>query len=193
MRFSSVRHVRMRVYPWGGNASSGFMAVTDYAFGFSDHGGPCARCVAIPRLVRVTRSEGRLRAVANLFLDTNDHVSLQGVQLLDLDGDGVPELIVESDGAGGASHMSHLIVCSLARGRFDQWLRVESRFRHYSEEEYTQQFDAARTRDAKAARFCFIKTTYAAGNGALLSPSVSHPCYPRLTGVGSESNFHKSE
>jgi hypothetical protein len=117
-------------------------------------------------------------------LDSTHHRALNGVRLLDLDGDAIPELVIESDSGGGGIHSSDLIVFSLRKGTFAQWLNVPSRVHewHGKEQEYSQTINVAATVSEHAWRFCFTKTTYAEDGERLQKPRTSRPCYPRFTG-----------
>jgi hypothetical protein len=109
--------------------------------------------------------------------------------LLDLDGDGAEELVVESDSGAPGVAGSYLSVFDLKYGRLDHWLKVPSRLEdsrdRQKREIYTQTLDVERTRSQRANSFCFLKTTFVSDSSKLPVPIVSKPCYPRFTGTTS--------
>jgi len=191
-RFSDIREVRLRVFPWPASADpNSLLAVIQYNF---PEANPPQSCTSIARLCRLTNSHGKWREVIGIDLDTTHHTSLQRIEMADLAGNRCQELLVESDwGAAGVAG-SDMEIYSLARGGFDQWLNVPSRIYEPSGgDTFVQRLDLPATRRAGARRFCFQRITFAHAGRWLARPTKTRTCFPRLTGEPVREQFSGSE
>lgn len=181
--FSKTRELRMRLYLWPGAADSGseVLAILQYKFLKAV---PPGSCLSIARLLHLRKRESAWRVTGAFLMDTTHHTSLNGIDLVDLDGDGIDELVIESNSGGGGMLGSDFVVFSLKEGGFRQWLNVPSRLHQWieKEDEYVQVLDVPRTVSQGAKRFCFTKTVFAADGQWLQRPSSTRPCYLRSTG-----------
>jgi hypothetical protein len=177
---SLQRELRMRAYRWPGE-NDDVLAIVQYRF---PDGAPPGSCESIARLFHLDRRGGVLRNKESFLLDSTHHRALNGIQLVDLDGDGTEELVIESDSGGGGIHSSDLVVFSLSKGTFARWLNVPSRLHewHGKEQEYIQIINVAGTVSEHAQRFCFTKTTFVLDGEWLSKPRTSQPCYSRFAG-----------
>lgn len=185
------RELRMRACPWPGKKDD-VLAIVQYRFLDAR---PPGSCESIGRLFHLDRRGGMLRNKDSFVFDTTHHRALNGIRLVDLDGDGIEELLVETNAGGGGGHASHLVVLSLIQATFTQWLNVPSRLDewHGKEEEYVQTIDVARTVSTGGRRFCFTKTAFTLSGDRLPRPRISHPCYPRFAGPSARARFFASE
>jgi hypothetical protein len=107
--------------------------------------------------------------------------------MIDLTGDRVDELVVESDFGGGGLHASSLQIVDLTRGRFDELLLVDSRLESYADSEgpevYYQELDVERTLPKLGREFCFVITQMMEKGKQFRPPRVSRVCYKRGEGV----------
>ncbi len=101
----------------------------------------------------------------------------------DLTGDGLNELVVESDYGWAGSAAISLQVFNLSHGHFDECLRTNSRLEYEIQESYTQTLDIGRTLQGRGRRFCCSKTIRVRKGRWLSPPRVVHPCYERGYGV----------
>lgn len=179
--FSKTRELRFQVFRWPGGrgASSEVVAIAQYRFAGAS---PAFGCLSIGRLFHVRHEAGRWAVRGDLVLETTHHSRLMAVRLADLSGDGLEELIVESDRGGGGYFGIGLDVFDLSHGGFDRWIGVPVYASLGMEERFTQTLDFARTLSLRAAQFCFTKTSYAEGGRVLAPPKVTTPCYPRGLG-----------
>lgn len=184
---SDTRELRFQTYAWPGAKDPGdeILVVAQYVFAGAN---PPGACTSIARLARVVRRDGQWRKSDDLVLETTHHTGLQRIQLVDLNGDGIDELVVESDMDGGGTLISNLVVFSLRNGRFEQWLNVPSRVEG-PDSEYAQTLDITRTGLEKARTFCFTKTVFAIDDKSLEKPRTTTPCYRRLTGRPARVEF----
>jgi hypothetical protein len=114
------------------------------------------------------------------LLDTWRHYAIQSIQLVDLTGDGTPELLIESDTGDGVRTASLLYIYDLSEGNLHQLFTTQTRW--YSEpgeqdEVWTQRLDVPRTLRVRGKRFCFEKILYADSGKWFTTPKVRRPCY----------------
>lgn len=180
-------HVIRSCASWPGakDWAAGILVIAQYGFAGAN---PPGACTSIARIARVVRRDGQWRKSDDLVLETTHHTGLQRIQLVDLNGDGIDELVVESDMDGGGTLISNLVVFSLRNGRFEQWLNVPSRVEG-PDSEYAQTLDITRTGLEKARTFCFTKTVFAIDDKSLEKPRTTTPCYRRLTGRPARVEF----
>jgi hypothetical protein len=181
--FFQTRELRMRLYPWPGAADSrsDVLAILQYKF---LKAAPAGSCYSIARLLHVSRRMGTWHVNLSFLMDTTHHTAINRIDLVDLDGDRIEELVIESNSGGGGMVGSDLVVFSLKEGGFRQWLNVPSRLHEWieKEDEYVQVLDIPRTISEGARRLCFTKTVFAADGQWFQRPRTTRPCYPRFTG-----------
>ena len=183
-RSSRNREVRFRLYMWPGAAVPDveWLAVMQYRF---PEAPADSLCTSIPLLLHLTRAGSNWTVDKRLPLETHSHIALEGIQLLDLTGDGREELVVESDSGEVDAAASDLHVFDLSHSRFDELLNMASRMSAsvMDEEQYMQTLDVSRTLKSRGKQFCFVKTTYAEEGKWFPTPRVSKVCYERGRGV----------
>ncbi len=178
--FSRVRELQFKVFLLPSTHDA--VAVLQYSFAGANPGG---NCWSIGRLVRLAQQKNAWRVTQDRVLEEEQHHSgLEDIKLSDIDGDGLGELIVDTNSGGAAGVIgSSLEVYSLREGQMEEWLRVTSR---YGGEDgaFEQKLDVAATRATRGQRFCFQKFEYAeAGYKILRKPKVSAICYSKFEGV----------
>ena len=172
------REVRLQLYRWPVGAPSELLAVLQYRFPNAD---PGPRCTSIAYLAHLT-GEGEGRELLELkALNPWCHYALQSVRLVDLTGDGIPELLVESDTGDAATNVTELLIYELAEGDFHRLFSGQTRWNSEPADStvWTQTLDVARTQREKAKRFCFEKTVYADSGKWFTHPKLTRPCYPQ--------------
>jgi len=170
---SMVREVALRLYAWP-RLNTDFVAVLQYEFTDASASMPCS---SIGLIVHLSRGAEKLEATEEFLVNTEHHWSLPGIQLVDLTGDGIEELVVESDIGGAYISASNLYILDLSRGRLS--LRAETsshvvRLEPSQEEEFATVLDIPRSRLFAGAKFCFVETVYK----KLTSPRVKRLCIP---------------
>lgn len=168
---SKTREVRAIVFAWPGMPGRE-LVVAQYRYVGSS---PALACPSIGRLYAV---EGK--TVTHEFtLDAQHHTAIHEIQLADISGDGVEELIVESNFGGAATFAVILTVSDLSSGKFTKRFQTASLVLDNIEgSEFTQQLDIARTRETGGTKFCFTKTTYIERAVKFAKPRITYPCYP---------------
>jgi hypothetical protein len=176
----STRELRFQLYRWPVGAPSELLAVVQDRF---PDARPGPTCTSVGFLAHLT-GEGKDREVLEITaLDTWRHYAFQSVQLVDLTGDGIPELAIESDTGNGVRTASVLSIYDLSEGSFHQLYRAPTRWHSEMEEDtvWTQTLDIPRTLREHGKRFCFEKTVYADSGKWFPSPKVTRPCYAPKT------------
>jgi hypothetical protein len=92
--FKNIRELSLVVFRWPRRLD--LLAVLQYRFVGSN---PAGSCWSIGRLVHLVGNEAGWRIVEDIELDTQHHGGLERIELTDLAGDGIDELLVESDWA----------------------------------------------------------------------------------------------
>jgi len=172
------REVRLQLYRWPVGAPSELLAVVQYRFPNAE---PGPRCTSIAYLAHTT-GEGAGREILELeALNPWRHFALQSVQLVDLTGDGIPELLVESDTGDQSINATELRIYELAEGDFHRLFSTQTRWNSEPTDNtvWTQTLDLARTQRERARRLCFEKTVFADSGKWFAGPKVTRPCYPR--------------
>jgi hypothetical protein len=175
-KFSHTRQVRFRLFRWPGEMADGLLAVLQYDFAGAN---PAMSCPSIGLLVHLVGNGAGWRLRDEYLLETVHHHSLQRIELLDLTGDGIEELVIESDWGGAGVIGSSLQVFDLSHGRFDEILDTESRLEDSDQEGFMQVLDIGRTLQTHGQRFCFSKTILFEKGKWSKTPRMAHPCYRR--------------
>jgi len=105
MKSSNKRQLRFRLYAWPNEGDAGELAVLQYDFlGVA----PALSTPSIGLLVHLVKKQANWTVEGEYLLETMHHASLQSIELRDLTGDGVKELVVESDFGGAGTVASSL-------------------------------------------------------------------------------------
>ena len=142
-------------------------------------------CPSIGLLVHLVRNAANWKLSNEYLLETVHHHSLQRIDLLDLTGHGVDELVIESNFGGPGTAGSSLQVFDLSHGRFEERLNTYSRLESEDQEWYTQLLDIGRTMQSRGQRLCCSKTILCEKGKCFSPPRFVHPCYKRGDGVDS--------
>jgi hypothetical protein len=169
---SSTRLVRFQIFHWPSN--TGLLAVLQYGF---EDASPAMACPSIGLLVQLANVDGTLQVGEQYLLETMHHFSLQAIRMLDLTGDGVDELIVESDFGGAGTWGTNLTVFDLTQGKFEEFPQPPSRTSFSTDDRYKQVLDVPRTLQQRGDRYCFTKTLMVEATEAFRPPRVTKPCY----------------
>jgi hypothetical protein len=170
---STSRELRLRVYPFP-RTRNDLLAVLQYRFIAA---GSSRDCSTIPLLVHLTRRGPQWEVVERRLLETTHHSSIAGIQLTDLTGDGVPELILEPVTAGAGSHMTALQVFDLSGRRLRQILQTQSLL-DSPDDRYVQTLDIPASIEKSGRAVCFELTQFVRDGKTYPRPRVSHECYP---------------
>jgi hypothetical protein len=127
------------------------------------------------------------------LLESAHHSSLQKCELLDLIGDGVDELVVESDWGGAGTAGSSLQVFDLSHGSFEEVLNTQSRLEYMDLDRFTQVLNIGRTRQSNGRQVCVSKTTMFEGGKPFEPPRITYPCYNRGYGIDAEDVKARNE
>ena len=102
--------------------------------------------------------------------------------MVDVTGDGVEDLVVESDFGGGGALVSSLMVFDLSGRSLRQILGIDSRVEDNSDTD-AQVLDVERSVEKGGRAVCFEVTVWRKEGKELARPRVSYECYPVGTGV----------
>ncbi len=180
IRASTTRLVRFQIFRWP--KSSGLLVVLQYAF---ENASPSMACPSIGLLVQLANIDGTWRVGERYLLETEHHFSLQAIRMLDLTGDGVDKLVVESDFGGAETWGTNLVVFDLTQGEFEEIFSTTSRIAFSTDDMYKQVLDVPRTVQQRGNRYCFTKTTMIEATEAFRPPRITKPCYR-----SEEGHFH---
>ncbi len=190
-RFSKIRQVRFKLFVWPREVDTGLLAVLQYDFPGSS---PPRSCPTVGLLLHLVKSGPGWTVKDKYLLETVHHDSVQNVQLLDLTGSGVDELIVESNWGGAGMVASSFQVFDLSRGRFEEIVDTESQMQdNMTGDRYIQVIDIDRTLQSLGRRFCFSKTTFFEAENRFRPPRLTHPCYTRGYGLNSAEAISQRE
>ncbi len=123
-RFSDTRRVRFRLFHWPNENGDGLLVVLQYDFRDAS---PAMSCPSIGLLVHLVRNAANWELRDEYLLETTHHHSLQGIEMLDLTGDGMDELVIESDFGGAGLWVSSIQVFELSQGHFQELLNTDSK------------------------------------------------------------------
>jgi len=177
---STTRRVRFRLFGWPNWGGGGRLAVLQYDFPGVN---PANSCSSIGLLVQLKRTGEHWAVCDQYLLETAHHESLQRAELLDVAGDGVADLVVESNYGSAGMVGSSLRVFDLRRGKFEELIDVDSRSQFWEQSSYTQVLDTERTRQSGARQFCFTKADLLLAGKPRETPRVTAPCYDIGEGV----------
>lgn len=96
-KMTDVREVRFQLYNLSGVGASKFVAVIQYVLSDAS---PAGACWSIGKFFLFSFQNKRLRVLDQYEVETTHHTSIQSIGFLDLKGDGVEELVVESNWGG---------------------------------------------------------------------------------------------
>lgn len=178
-RNSRIRRLRFKLFQWP-NDKAGLLAVLQYDFSGAS---PPSSCPSIGLIVHVANDSMKWRVKERFLLETVHHHSLQRVELIDLTGSGVYDLVIESAWGGAGVAGSSLQIFDLSREHLDEVLNEESRVQNFPDETYAQVLDIDRTLQARGRRF-YVKRTILYEHGKpLRPPHVMKLSYKRGDGV----------
>jgi hypothetical protein len=169
---SSTRLIRFQLFRWP--STTGLLAVLQYKF---EDASPSMACPSIGLLVNLANVEGTWTVGDRYLLETEHHFSLQSIRMLDLNGDGVDELIVESDFGGAETWGTNLLVFDLSHVKFEELFSTTSRISFSTDDMYQQILDVPRTVQQRGLRYCFTKTTMVEATETFRPPRITRPCY----------------
>jgi hypothetical protein len=178
--FSDIRQVRLKLFRWPGEPDSGLLAIMQYKFLDTN---PPMSSPSLGILAHVVGKGRNARVTDEHLLETVHHGAIERIDVGDFDGDGVNELIIESDWGGAGTIGSSLLVFDLSHGGFEEILDTTSRLQHAGEDWYTQVLDVDRTRQRRGAEFCFTKTVLFELGKVYQPARVTKTCYKRGDGV----------
>jgi hypothetical protein len=170
---SKVRQVNLTLFDWPDAQGSARIAVLQYEFKGAS---PPGACTSIGLLARLENVPNQWIVKERYLFDTVHHEAIPSSEMLDLTGDGIDDLVVESDWAGGGTAATEVKVFDLRRGHLSEILAQYCWFRDL-DEEYTQKLDLPRTLASRGARFCFAKSVTFENGRRLAQPKSSTPCY----------------
>lgn len=180
-KFSNTRLVRFQMFRWP--QTTALLAVLQYDF---EDSSPTMACPSIGLLVQLANVDGTWKVGEQHLLETLHHWSLQAIRMLDLTGDGVDELVVESDFGGAETWGTNLIVFDLTQSKFEEIFSTTSRITFSIDDMYKQVLDVPRTLQQRGDRYCFTKTTMVEATETFRPPRITKPCYR-----SEEGHFHE--
>ena len=167
----STRLVRFQIFPWPGRTGS--LAVLQYRF---EDALPSMACPSIGLLVHLENASGKLKVLDRYLLETMHHYTLQSIRMLNLTGDGVDELAIESDFGGADTWGTNFMIFQLG-AKMDLIFETTSQIARKTDDMFTQVLDIPETIQQHGKEVCFIKTTMVE-DGKLYTPArVSRACY----------------
>lgn len=175
---SNLREIRFRLFEL---TDGQYLLAMQYNF---PQASPAMSCLSIGKITLLSRTGTQWKILSEFEFDTTHHNAINSIQFAHLAGE-AEQLIVESDGGGMGAFGSTLFVFDLSNGMLDKWIETDSRDVLMLDDDNlsTQNFDVARTAAQQAKSLCFTETTYAEKDKWFRPPRVTHPCYPRGTGV----------
>ncbi|HXA50223.1 MAG TPA: hypothetical protein VNV86_07970, partial [Candidatus Acidoferrum sp.] len=110
---SKSREVQLQVFPWP-RTRADLVAVVQYRFiGAS----PAGACWSIGLVLHICRRGQAFEVLERQLMEPMHHSMFAGVRLLDVNGDGVEELVVEPDAGGAGSIGTSMLVFDLSGRR----------------------------------------------------------------------------
>jgi hypothetical protein len=176
---SKSREVQLQVLPWP-RTRADLVAVVQYRFiGAS----PAGACWSIGLVLHISRRGQAFEVLERQLMEPMHHSMFAGVRLLDLNGDGVEELVVEPDAGGTGTFMTSMLLFDLSGRRLRPILETQSRLEYLTTDRYSQDLDVERSVAQEGRSVCFELTVFAKNEKVYAEPHVSHECYPMGTGV----------
>ena len=176
---TSSREVRLRLFQWP-DTRADLLAVVQYQFIGARTSNACP---TIGLLAHLSRHRTVWNAVERKLVDPDHHWSFAGVQLADVTGDGIEDLIVETNLTGGGTTGTVLQVFDLSGRSLRQILRTNSRVSYMAADRYSQVLDVPASAAEHGRRICFALTQYVRDGKVYSKPHVTQECYPAGTGV----------
>jgi hypothetical protein len=168
---SSARAVRFQVFHWPN--SPGLLAVLQYKF---EDAVPSMAFASIGLLVQLANVNGNWEVRDRYLLETRHHFTLQTIRVLDLNGDGIDDLVIESDFGGAETWGTNLLIFNLG-AKIERSFETTSQISYKTDDRFTQVLDIPKTIEQAGKLVCFTKTTMFE-NGMLFNPArISNPCY----------------
>lgn len=168
---SNTRLVRFQIFHWP--ASTGLLAVLQYKF---EDAVPAMDFASIGLLVHLVDVDRKWEVVDRYLLDPTHHFALQTIRVLDLNADGIDDLVIESDFGGAETWGTNLLIFDLAT-KLDRTFEITSQISYRTDDRFIQALDIPRTLEQAGKAVCFNKTTIFE-NGILFQPArVTNPCY----------------
>jgi hypothetical protein len=177
--FSKSREVQLQIFPWP-RTRADLAAVVQYRFiGAS----PAGSCWSIGLVLHISRRGQSFEVLERQLMEPMHHSLFATVRLVDLNGDGVEELVVEPDAGGVGSYGTSMLIFDLSGRRLRPILETQSRLEYMTSDRYLQELDVERTLAQEGQSVCFELTVFAKDEKIYSKPHVSHECYPMGTGV----------
>jgi hypothetical protein len=175
---SFSREVRIRVFDWP-RTRVDLLAVVQYRFIGAQ---PTNVCPSVGMIGHLSRRGTAWQVFERRLVEPDHHWSFAGVNLADVTGDGVPELLLEPKLSGGGGTGTLLQVFDLSGRSLRQILGTDSRA-DTPGDRYSQVIDLERSAASGGRSVCFELTVFVKNNRVYSKPRVSHECYPTGTGV----------
>lgn len=168
---STTRLVRFQIFPWPDR--TGLLAVLQYNF---EGAVPSMACPSIGLLVQLARENGRWEVKDRYLLETMHHFSLKTVRMLNLTGDPVDQLVIESDFGGADTWGTNFMIFEPGT-KIEQLFETTSQLTYRTDDVFTQELDVPQTMQFEGKQVCFTKTTMFENGQPFNPPGVSHVCY----------------
>jgi hypothetical protein len=97
--------------------------------------------------------------------------------MVDLNGDGVDELVVESDFGGAGTWGTRFLVFEPRHNKFEEIFSGTSRISYEIDDIYKEVLDVPKTLRQRGERFCFTKTTMVEATETFYPLRITKPCY----------------
>ena len=180
---STTRRLRWHVLPFSNGKASPvqYLGLAHYTF-------PDVRaancCIYFARIFLLSRSATGWSEVHTgpSLIDRGRAVA--GLRLLDLDGDGTPEVLFEGEGSQAGDDFIALQVYHIGRNGFEEWLGdsgVAISFNFYDGNQalYVRELDVSATKATGAMVFFFNETWYGRKGATLSPPETGKVQFPR--------------
>lgn len=168
---SLTRLIRFQIFHWPD--STGLLAVLQYKF---EDAVPSMECPSIGLLVKLENLAGSWKIQDRNLLETMHHFTLQTIRMLDLNGDGSDDLLIESDFGGAETWGTNFMIFSLG-AKIEQIFETTSQISTMTDDMFTQALDLPRTIEQTGKLVCFTKTTMFEDGTVFKPVRVSSPCY----------------
>ncbi len=178
-KFSQQRQIRFQLFQWP-NEKTGLLVILQYDFSGAV---PSGSFGSIGLLVHLRKKVNVWKPQEEYLFETGHHSSLQRIEVVDVTGDGIADLIVDSNWGGAETIGSSLEIFKLSGGHFEILLSAISRIEEGNRDKYTQVLDLAKTLKSQGQQFCFSKTTSHEEGHSFNPPRLTYPCYKPGDGV----------